>query len=269
MAYTISLFKLSAIRQSQSNYDAAESLLLQALDELKEPLQPECHQIKEACQHLLAKILAHHHRKFGVAEQMLRQNLANPHGPARESRLFVEYSLARNLMMQHRNSEAVTILRQLLNGNEQLSERTRITFTWDLGRALQRQGKLIEAEAIFRQASEDVLVHGPADLRSQTFLLALGELKSAQKAYGEAASTLRQACEAIAAPYHQIHLECQLSLGHALEHLKCYDESLACYTRALDGSVRMYGVDHRRTRRCSREVEEARAILRRKTETEK
>jgi tetratricopeptide (TPR) repeat protein len=119
-----------------------------------------------------------------------------------------------------------------------------------------------EAREIFiRQASDIVPVHGPADIGSQSALLALGKVRLAQKEYGEAASMLRQACDAITNPYHTTHLACQASMGEALKHLECYDQSISFYARALDGSVRMLGVGHHLARKCPGRIDEWRAVF--------
>lgn len=261
MAYAQSLLTLSLVLQRQSKYDAAEPLLRQAMDELKEPLPLKGRQIKESCQHLLAEVLFQHHRKFSEAEQLLRQILSNTEDEGAEPTISVIHTLARILMVQDRDIEAEELFRQILNADEQFSDRSRILRTRGLARALHKQGRLIEAEDLVRQASEDVLVHGPADMRSQVALLALGKAILAQKAYGEAASVLRTACDAIATPYHLTHLRCLHALGYALRRLNDHDQGMSFYTRALEGHKRMHGVDHQLTRELSRAVDKYRAFL--------
>lgn len=119
-----------------------------------------------------------------------------------------------------------------------------------------------EARDIFiRQTSDIMPVHGPADIRSQSALLAPGKVKLAQKENGEVASIQRQACDAITNPYHTTHLACQASMGEALKHLECYDQSISFYARALDGSVRMLGVGHHLARKCSERIDECRSVF--------
>lgn len=268
MAYARSLNALARILRAQQKYQAAEEFIRQALDELKEPLPDRGIVLKQSCQYALASILARSYQRFGEAEQMLRQILSSPVIPGENSRMDVRSQLAHVLGMQDRCSEAEEIFKNLLDGREEMSERARVTFTGRYGRVLRRQGKYAEAEVVVRKASEDVLAHGPADLRSQIAMLALARVKLAQKAYGEAACILRDACDAIAIPYHRIHLECQRVLGYALMHLHRHDEGMSVYTRALDGYVRMYGVDNQYTRRCSEAVDQYRAFLAQREEAE-
>lgn len=158
---------------------------------------------------MLATILAHHHGKFGEAEQMFRQILSSPFNTGDIPRRYVLSILARVLKKQHRHDEAEEILTDLLNGPKLLSERHRVSLSRSLGRALRREGKYAEAEVVARNASEDVRAHGPADIRSQIASLALGKVKLAQKEYEEAAAILKNACDAIATPCNQTHLQCR------------------------------------------------------------
>ncbi|KAM0707478.1 hypothetical protein Q7P35_004123 [Cladosporium inversicolor] len=261
LLYADSLYMLARILEPQHKHQAAEQVLRQALDELKEPLSYECLLLKEKCQHLLARILAELHGKLREAEQMLRQILSSPVQTEGESTMHVLSDLARVLGLQHQYAEAEKIFTYLLNGPEEISERLHGSISRGLGRVLRRQGRYAEAEIIIRRASEKVLVHGPADVKSQVAMLALGKVKFAQKAYGEAASILRTACDTIATPYHDTHLQCLHSMGYALRHLEDHDEGMSFYTRALEGHVQIHGADHRLTRELSDEVDKYRAFL--------
>lgn len=106
-----------------------------------------------------------------------------------------------------------------------------------------------------------MLAHGPADIKSQIAMLSLGRTKLAQKAYGEAASILRQACDAIANPYHHTHLKCLYGMGRALRSLENHDEAMSFYTRALEGHVQIHGADHQLTRKLSEKIDQYRAFL--------
>jgi tetratricopeptide (TPR) repeat protein len=176
--------------------------------------------------------------------------------------------LAGVLAMQGRDIEAEEELRQLLNGDVEIPSQDRIRYVRDLSKALRRQGKYTEADDVMQPAVQDALVYGVADLRSQIASLELGKVKLHQKAYGEAVSVLRPACNAIPNPYHQAHLECLEHLGYALKHLKCYNESMLFYTRALDGNLRMYGADHPFTRETSAKIDDYRAFLAGRTNSE-
>lgn len=264
VAYARSLYSLSRILQAQSKPQAAEEVLRQALDELKEPLSDEAFLLKDSCQCLLARIVARLPGKLGEAEQMLRQILSSPVHMRDKTRMYTSADLADVLEDQGRYSEAEEIYKHLQNGPEEISERMRVTISRGLGRVLRYQGRYAEAEIVVRQTSEDMLAHGPADIKSQIAMLALGEVKVAQKAYGEAASILRTACDAIPEPYHDTHLRCLREMGYVLRCLKNHDEGMSFYTRALEGHVRMYGADHQCTREMSEKVGRYRAYLARK-----
>jgi len=268
MAYAQSSLALSLILQHQYKYDAAEELLRYVLDDLKEPLSIKGHQTKVSCQYMLAMILARHHRKLKEAEQMFRDILNLRDEGELSPEVNVQSNLASVLMKQRRNSEAEAIFKNILHGDEALTDRRRVSFTRCLGRALRSQKKFAEAEVVARQACEDMLVHGLADLRLQIPLLDLGEVKLAQQEFEEAVSILRPACDAIAIPYHVAHLECLASMGCALRHLQRYDEGVSFYTKALDGYARMLGTDHECTRMCSESLDECRALLARRVKTE-
>jgi tetratricopeptide (TPR) repeat protein len=261
MAYAQSMYTLARILESQFKHQAAEDFLRQALDELNEPLSYEGLRLKEKCQLVLADILARFYVKLGEAELILRQILSTPVDTREKARVNARYALARVLVMQSCHSEAEEILRHLLNGPEELSERMRVSISRSLGRVLCHQGRYAEAEIVARRSIENVLAHGPADIKSQIAMLALGTIKFTQKAYGEAASILRTACDAIASPYHLTHLSCLHQTGRALRHLENHDEAMSFYTRALEGHVQVHGADHRLTRDMSEAVDEYRAIL--------
>jgi len=93
-------------------------------------------------------------------------------------------------------------------------------------------------------------------------------VKLAQHAFEEAISILRPACDAIAIPYHNTHLDCLTSIGYALRHLQQYDEGVSFYARALDGYAQLFGTDHEYTRKCSKKLDYCRALLARRTKTE-
>jgi tetratricopeptide (TPR) repeat protein len=270
MAYVESLIMLSEILIRQHKYDTAEGILWQAIDALEEPLSTERLWTKVRCQHMLAIILAQHHGKLGDAEQILRRILLDPDdmGNKIEFRIETELDLAQVLMKQNRNREAEQVLRQLLESCENPFGMVHAEISRDLGRVLRKQGKLAEAEAVALQASNIVLVHGPADIRSQYALLALGNVRLAQRAHGEAASVLRQACDAISTPYHHSHLECLQAMGYALRHLQRYDEGVSFYARAFDGYAQILGTDHESTRKCAKGLDKCRALLARRAKTE-
>ena len=267
IAYARSLGERSQILMRQCKYDTAQALLHQAINEV-EPLSAAGLEIKEFCQHLLAMILAQHHKKLGNAEQMLQDILLNCSDGEDSSRADIKFNLAHVLMKQNRNGEAEAIFAQLLNECDDPFGLAHAEISGGLGRALRKQGKFGEAEVVARRASDVVPIHGPADIRSQCALLALGKVKLAQREYGEAASILRQACDAIATPYHTDHLRCQVSMGKALKHLKCYDESITFYARALDGSTQMTGTDHELSQQCSKKLDKLRALVAKSKRTE-
>ena len=269
IGYATSLLGTAFAPQAQHRHGAAEPLLRRALDEFVEPLSVGDQQSKDLCQQMLAECLAQHDETLIEAEQIFRHllNLKSLHSAGTSPKTSVRQSLARVLRKQHRNSEAEEIYRRLLDGPEALSDRVRTNITMALCQVLRDQEKLAEAEVVARQASEAALIHGPADLRSQHALLILGTVKLGQKAYGEAASTLGQACDAIATPYHQFHFQCLHAMGHTLRCLQRHDESASFYTRALDGYTQMLGSDHVSTQALSRELNECRASLARETET--
>jgi len=238
--YARSLYHISGILVAQYKYDAAEVLLQQALEELKEPLSTEGCRIREGCQLALALLLARYHKRVDEAEHMLRIILLGFDCTKGWWGTQVESTLAEILVIQHKYSEAEAIYRQILTTDEHIPEFDRLFINRGLTQELRRQGKLVEAEIVAREASDATLVHGPADHRSQLALLNLGKVKLDQKAYGEAASILGKACDAIAIPYHAIHLDCLEFLAHALHYLECHDEGLSCRTRAIDGFARMY-----------------------------
>jgi tetratricopeptide (TPR) repeat protein len=213
-------------------------------------------------------ILALHHKKLVDAEHMLQDLLLNSNDGEDDSMSDVRFNLARVLMRQNRDGEAEEIFTQQLRKCDDPFGVPHKVLSTSLCRALRKQGKFAEAEVVARQASDIVPIHGPADIRSQCALLALGKVKLAQREYGEAASILRQACDAIATPYHITHLGCQMSMGAALKHLGCYEESISFYARALDGCIRMLGVGHHSARNCSRELDECRALLEKGQEIE-
>lgn len=263
MAYLKSLFELSIFLEYNRKYDAAEvqlRLLFDALGTTEGPLSEECLTIRDSCQNVFARILAFHHGKYSEAEQMLRRLIRQTDHRNDAENYHAKVSLATIFNKQTRHNEAERLYKQLLAEFADLSDRNYVALTRGLGRALRAQGKLAEAEDVARKASERVLVHGPADIRSQVALLTLGQAKLAQKAYEEAGTLFRQACDAIAAPYHQTHFECQMELASALRQLQSYDEAIVMYTRALDGCVRISGVDNELTRRCSKELDEVRAF---------
>ncbi|GAB7329231.1 hypothetical protein MBLNU13_g01043t1 [Cladosporium sp. NU13] len=261
MAYARSLYALSRMLETQHKHQDAKEMVQQALDELKEPLSHRGLVLKESCQRLLARTLTGLHGNLSEVEQMLRQLLASPVDAGEKSKMYGRAQLARVLTRQHRYSEAEEIFRHLLADPEHMSERRHVSFSRSLGRVLRRQRKYAEAEVVARQASENVVAHGPADLKSQIAMLALGQVKLGQRAYGEAARILREASNAIAVPYHHTHLECLRALGIALRRLGDHDEGMLFYTRALDGHIRMYGVDHESTRKSSEALDEFRAFL--------
>lgn len=192
---------------------------------------------------------------------MLQDLLLNSSDGEDESSMDVRFNLAQVLMKQNRNGEAEEILTKVLKECDDPFGLAHTEISRGLGRALRKQGKFAEAEVVARKASDVVSIHGAADLRSQSALLALGKVKLAQREYGEAASILRQACDAIATPYHTDHLACQVSMGEALQHQGCYDESISFYTRALDGYIRMLGVGHPLVRKCLGRIDECRALV--------
>ena len=195
---------------------------------------------------------------------MLRDLLQNSSDVEHSLRKDVGFNLANVLMKQNRNREAEVIFTHLLTDCEDPLGVPHKVLSKGLCRALRKQGKFADAEIVARQASDIVPVHGPADIRSQSALLALGKVKLAQEEYGEAASILRQACDAISTPYHTNRLACQVLMGDALKHLECYDESISFYARALDGCIRMFGTDHEYSRRCSKKLDRVRARLARR-----
>jgi tetratricopeptide (TPR) repeat protein len=261
MAYARSMYTLAWMLESQSKHQAAENFLRQALDELKEPLSREGLLLKEKCQLVLAEILARFYVKLGEAERILRQILSSPVDTTGKARVNTRYQLARVLVMQSWYREAEEIFRHLLNGPDEISERMHVSISRSLGRVFYRQGRFAEAEIVARQASENVLAHGPADIKLQIAMLSLGRTKLAQKAYGEAASILRQACDAIANPYHHTHLKCLYGMGRALRSLENHDEAMSFYTRALEGHVQIHGADHQLTRKLSEKIDQYRAFL--------
>ena len=260
VAYASSLGAWSRILIRQRKYDTAQALLRQALNEL-ESLPIGDLETKTFCQHLLAMVLALHHKKLGDAEHMLQDLLLNSNDGEDDSMSDVRFNLARVLMRQNRDGEAEEIFTQQLRECDDPFGVAHRVLSTSLCRALRKQGKFAEAELVARQASDIVPIHGPADIRSQSALLALGKVKLAQREYGEAASILRQACDAIATPYCITHLGCQMSMGAALKHLGRYEESISFYARALDGCIRLLGVGHHSARNCSRELDECRALL--------
>jgi tetratricopeptide (TPR) repeat protein len=261
MAYAKSLYTSARILQAQYKHQAAEEVLRQALDELKEHRSDESLLLKELCQCLLVRLLARHYRKLNELEQTLRQILSSPVDTRERARIDVMFQLARVVAMQSRYSEAEQILRQLMGMPEEISEGLHVSISRGLGQVLHLQGRYAEAETVIKHASENVLAHGPANLKSQTAMQALGEVKLAQKAYGEAASILRTACDAIATPYHRTHLECLHDLGYALRRLEDHEEAMLFYTKALEGHVQIHGADHQYTREISEEIDKYRAFL--------
>jgi tetratricopeptide (TPR) repeat protein len=261
MAYAKSMYALALILASQDKHQAAEDFLRQALDELKEPLSYGGLQLKEKCQLVLAEILAKFYVKLGEAEQILQQIVSSPVDTRDKARVNARSMLARVLAMQSRYSEAEEILRHLLNGPEEISERMHVSISRTLGQVLCGQGRYAEAEIEARRAIENVHAHGPADIKLQIAMLSLGTIKLAQKAYGEAASILRTACDAIASPYHLAHLNCLRKMGRALRLLENHDEAMSFYTRALKGHVQIHGADHQLTRKVSEEIDKYRAFL--------
>jgi tetratricopeptide (TPR) repeat protein len=263
MAYAESLYTLAHNLEAQYKHQAAEKVLRQALDEHEEYQSYRSLLLKEKCQLLLARILARVHGKLklGEAEQILREILSSPVDTRENWRSFVRFQLARVLTMQSRYSEAEEIFRHLLNGPEEISERTHVSISRSLGQVLRYQGRYAEAEIVARQASENVLAHGPADLKSQIAMLALAKVKLDQKEYREAASILRQACDAIVTPYDHTHLSCLSEMGYALSRLENHDEAMSFYTRALGGHVQLHGADHEFTREVFEIVDKYRAFL--------
>lgn len=261
IAYARSLGARSRILIGQRKYDAAQALLLQILNNEPEPLAIGGIKTKEFCQNWLAVILAQHHKKLGDAEQMLQDLLLNSSDVENGSTMHVKFNLAVVLMKQNRNGEAEEILTKVLGECDDPFGISHQVLSRGLCRALRKQGKFAEAEIVARKASDVVSVYGAADFRSQSALLALGKVKLAQRKYGEAASILRKACDAIATPYHTDHLACQVSMGEALQHQGCSDESISFYTRALDGYIRMLGVGHHLVRKCLGRIDECRALV--------
>jgi hypothetical protein len=86
----------------------------------------------------------------------------------------------------------------------------------------------------------------------------------AQKAYAEATTLFGQACDATATPNSRQHLGCQISLARALRHLPSHDKALVAYRRAIGGDGRFYGLEHRYTRKHSKELDTFRAFLAKK-----
>lgn len=108
---------------------------------------------------------------------MLRDILNHGDEGELSSRIYFQFVLAGVLMMQRRSSEAEATFQHVLNGDGVLTDQTRVSFTQGLGRALRRQKKFAEAEVVARQASENMLIHGHADLKLQIALLAVGKVK--------------------------------------------------------------------------------------------
>lgn len=268
MAYAESLYALANFSIAQYKYQDAEEFLKQVLDELKDPLDDRGVRLEKRCRYMLATILTLLHGKFDEAEQMLRHILSSPFNTGDIPRRRVLSQLARVLKMQHRYDEAEEILTDLLNGPKLLPERDRVTLSRSLGLTLRRQGKYAEAEVVARNVSEDVRAHGPADIRSQIASLALGEVKLAQKEYEEAATILKNACDAITTPYNKTHLQCRQVMGCVLGRLERYEEGISFYARALDGYTQMLGADHGISQQCSKELDKLRALLAERTRTE-
>jgi tetratricopeptide (TPR) repeat protein len=152
----------------------------------------------------------------------------------------------------------------MLERPEDFDSTTLIAIVTDLSRALQRQGKLAEAEEVAQSAREHALIYGVTGYRAQVALMTLGEVKLAQKAYAEAATILEQACDATAIPNSLEHLMCQMHLARALRHLPSYDKALVVYTRAVEGYGRVLGSENRQTRKYSQELDAFRAFLAKK-----
>jgi tetratricopeptide (TPR) repeat protein len=261
-----SLSSLALILLSQRKYGVAEQLLRQALDKLNESLPNEHVQIKESCQRFLAQLLINRDRSYSEAEQMLRclldqQRQRNASEIRKDETMIV---LADALMGQGQYREAEMIYKQMLDRPKGVINPHRNTITTRLSNALLSQGKLAEAEDIAQRLCERVLIHGLTDERSQQALLALGKVMLAQKAYAEATTLFGQACDATATPNSRQHLGCQISLARALRHLPSHDKALVAYRRAIGGDGRFYGLEHRYTRKHSKELDTFRAFLAKK-----
>jgi tetratricopeptide (TPR) repeat protein len=261
-----SLSRLASILRSQRKYDAAEQLLLQALDKLDEPLPEEHVWIKELCQRSLAQILIHRDNSYSEAEQMLRCLLdqQRQRNASKDDKFQIMIILADALMGQEQYREAEQLYRQMLERPEDLNSTSRNNMMISLSRALRDQGNLAEAEEVAQRASEQALIYGVADYRSQMALMALGQVKLAQKAYAEAATILEQACDATATPNSFEHLLCQTFLARALRYLPSHEKAFVAYTRAVDGFTRVYGLEHLYTRRYSKELNAFRTFLAKK-----
>lgn len=263
MAYIKSLYDLSKILRLQSKYDAMEAPLRQALDEIKEPASWEGVRIKELCQRSLAKVLSKRYGKHSEAEQMLRTLLRqqSQRNEDKKARLLVEWRLGDVIFLQGRYGEAEKLYKRLLDTPDIKSDWNRTVLTSNLSRALVRQNKLAEAENLARRENEIVQVHGPGDLRSQCALLDLGQVKLAQKAYGEAATVFGLACDATANTKHVFHLRCQRGLAFASRKLHLYQKALKSYTSAVNGFNQVFGAEHPLTQDYTAELVEFRAFL--------
>jgi tetratricopeptide (TPR) repeat protein len=266
VAHAKSLCLLARILREQYKYDAAEQLLRQALDRLDGTPSGEHVRIRESCQRILARILMDRHESHSGAEQseeMLRCLLDQQHqrNASDNDRIQTVVGLARALMRQERHEEAEKLYKQILERPEKLRSQFRHPITIDLSVALQHQGKYAEAEDVAQRASERALIHGATDSRSQWALMALGEVKLAQKAYASAAALFGQACDATATPNHPRHLKGQINLARALRHLPSYEKALVAYTRAVDGFARTLGDHHHLTQQYSTELLEVHQFL--------
>jgi tetratricopeptide (TPR) repeat protein len=264
--YAESLFHLARILVSQGKYDAAEQLTQQALDMLDGTQSWQNVRIRERCQKSLAYIFMNRDESYSEAEQTLRclldqQWQRNASGSDKTDTMI---ALAAALIGQKRHREAERLYKEMLERSEDFDSRARHIILMDLSRALRHQGKLAEAEEVVQRASESVSIHGFADVRSETALLALGQLKLVQKSYAEAATLLEQACGAAATPNSLEHLICQIYLARALRLLPSHDKALAAYTRAIESAGRVWGGEHRYTQDLSRELDALRAFLAKK-----
>jgi tetratricopeptide (TPR) repeat protein len=262
--YAGSLYFLAVILSGRLKYDAAEKLLRQALDMLDEPLPGKHTEIKESCQVSLARLLMSRDKSYSEAEQMLRCLLDQQWQRNASENNRILSTLASVLGAQGRHEEAERLYKQLLESTNAINSLYRNGIATQLSMALVFQGKLAEAEEVAQRESEQALVHGATDSRSQSALLTLGTIKLAQKAYAEAAAIFGQCCDATDTPDHPLHLACQSNMALALRRLPSYDKALVAYKQAVDGHSRVLGGEHHDTRFCAQELDALRAFLAKK-----
>jgi tetratricopeptide (TPR) repeat protein len=247
----------------QGKLDAAEHMLRQALDELDDPLSGEHVQIKEWCQLALVALPIFRDESLDEAEQKLRYLLEQQwqRNASESDKAPTMILLALIFARQGRHKEAEGLYKQLLESHREFSNPVRTVLTTEFCRALLHQGKIPEAEEVAQREIEHASIYSTRDSRSQMALMALGEVRIAQKAYAEAATLLEQACDATVTSNDLWDLTCQTTLGHALMHLRLYERALLTYTRVVDGYGRLLGGENRYTREGVIELEVLRASL--------